>query len=108
MLDHKSTEQRNFETRVRDAEIKVATYLPDQLELIDLIARDLFCSGHPQGWSAADQRHWDDLDDVPVFTRGQTTHPAKLQWRIKAIRIMDILDDWMKAQAGKARTDTVN
>ncbi len=98
-MEARSIEQVEFERRVRDAEIKVATYLPEQLELLDLIAKDLFCSGHPQGWSANDQRHWDELDDVPVFTRGANTFPAKLQWRIKAIRIMDILDAWMKRGA---------
>ena len=95
----KSTEQVKFEARVRDGEIKVAVYLPQQLELIDRIACDLFSAGHPEGYSANDNRHWRDLDDIPIFTRGENTYPAKLQWRLKAIRVMNIIDAWIKEKA---------
>lgn len=108
MADTKSPEQTKFEARVNKALCEVAIFTPDQLELIDLIAKDLFSAGHPTGWSENDKRHWDDLDDTPVFTRGANTYPAKLQWRLKAIRVFKIVDAWINAKRQNPNSDTVN
>ena len=101
MADHKTEEQRNFESAVASAAMQIAQYAPDQLELVDLIARDLFSGGNVDGYSAQDKRTWDQLADVPVFTRGDTTYPAKLQWRMKASRIVQIFDSFMMSKMRK-------
>lgn len=108
MEAYKSPEQIAFEARVSDAAAKIALYLPEQLELIDRIAADLFSNGHPDAYSPADDLRWDQLADVPPFTRGSNTYPSKLQWRIKVARIMDVLNDWMCNQAKRTKLAIVN
>lgn len=105
---YKSPEQIAFESRVLDAVARIALYPPEHLDVIDRIATDLFSGGDPDGYSQNDDLYWRDLPDVPPFTRGRTTYPAKLQWRIKASRIMDILDQWMREQARRAKLEVVN
>lgn len=98
MTDAKSIEQVHFEKSVGAAVLKIAVIDAIQLELVDLIAKDLFSGGDPDGYSTVDRMKWDDLRDTPIFTRGDTTHPAKLQWRLKALRVVDITGTWLQSK----------
>lgn len=105
---HKSMEQTRFEERVRKAAALISRYPPSHMQVIDRIARDLFASGDPDGYSANDRLRWDDLADIPPFTRGAITYPAKLQWRMKAARVLDIFVEWTEEQAREAQAQGVN
>lgn len=97
-MTDKTEQQIAFEAKVQAAALKLTRFDADQLELIDLIACDLFSGGNPQGYSEDARMIWDDLKPVPPYTRGDLTYPAKLQWRIKAVRIVELMNYWMASK----------
>ena len=90
-MNDKTEQQLDFEAKVQAAAKSIEAYDPHTRELVDLIAIDMFSGGNPEGFSRVDNKRWADLPAIPIYTRGDTTYPAKLQWRIKAARIVDIV-----------------